>query len=145
MPPRRPRAIRRCGVEYRLPVRASRTPHTRSAPLPLVGRGWGWGSESVETTRATTTTPLPSPPPTQVGLARLAQDKTRPGQARGARGREPTEFVASADSTSPEFARAEAPRDQFPRAFAAGLLFALALCVRPNIAPAAGILLAGGG
>jgi hypothetical protein len=33
----------------------------------------------------------------------------------------------------------------FPRAFAAGLLFALALCVRPNIAPAAGILLAGGG
>jgi hypothetical protein len=35
--------------------------------------------------------------------------------------------------------------DRFPRAFAAGLLFALALAVRPNIAPAAGILLAGGG
>src|SRR5262249_7283335 len=33
----------------------------------------------------------------------------------------------------------------FPRAFAAGLLFALALAVRPNIAPAAGILLAAGG
>jgi hypothetical protein len=36
--------------------------------------------------RAITTTPLPSPPPTQVGLARLAQDKPRPGQARGAWG-----------------------------------------------------------
>jgi hypothetical protein len=35
--------------------------------------------------------------------------------------------------------------DGFGRAFAAGLLFALALAVRPNIAPAAGILLAGGG
>ena len=33
----------------------------------------------------------------------------------------------------------------FARAFAAGLLFALALFVRPNIAPAAGILLAGAG
>src|SRR5260221_7806830 len=100
MPPGRQRAIRRCGVEYRLPVRASRTPHTRSAPLPLVGRGWGWGSESVDTTRATTMTPLPSPPPTQVGLARLAQDKTRPGQARGAWGREQTESAARTDSNS---------------------------------------------
>jgi hypothetical protein len=33
----------------------------------------------------------------------------------------------------------------FARAFGAGLLFALALFVRPNIAPAAGILLAGAG
>src|SRR5262249_47967506 len=40
------------------------------------------------------TTPLPNPPPTQVGPARLAHDKTRPGQARGARGREQTEFAA---------------------------------------------------
>jgi hypothetical protein len=39
----------------------------------------------------------------------------------------------------------EGGTDGFPRAFAAGLLFALALCVRPNIAPAAGILLTGGG
>jgi len=39
----------------------------------------------------------------------------------------------------------EAPRDRFARAFGAGLLFALALFVRPNIAPAAGILLAGAG
>jgi len=37
----------------------------------------------------------------------------------------------------------ERPRDHFGRAFAAGLLFALALAVRPNIAPAAGVLLAG--
>jgi hypothetical protein len=35
------------------------------------------------------------------------------------------------------------PRDGFAAAFGAGLLFALALFVRPNIAPAAGILLAG--
>lgn len=40
---------------------------------------------------------------------------------------------------------AEGPRDRFARAFGAGLLFALALFVRPNIAPAAGILLAGAG
>jgi hypothetical protein len=39
----------------------------------------------------------------------------------------------------------EGLRDRFGRAFGAGLLFALALFVRPNIAPAAGILLAGGG
>src|SRR5260370_19289284 len=44
--------------------------------------------------RAITTPPLPSPPPTHVGLARLAQEKTRPGQARGAWGREQTESVA---------------------------------------------------
>jgi hypothetical protein len=37
------------------------------------------------------------------------------------------------------------PRHGFVAAFGAGLLFALALFVRPNIAPAAGILLAGAG
>ncbi len=37
------------------------------------------------------------------------------------------------------------PCDRFGVAVGAGLLFALALFVRPNIAPAAGILLAGGG
>ncbi len=37
------------------------------------------------------------------------------------------------------------PRDRLGLAFAAGLLFALALFVRPNIAPAAGVLLAGAG
>jgi len=39
----------------------------------------------------------------------------------------------------------EGPRDRFARAFGAGFLFALALFVRPNIAPAAGLLLAGAG
>ncbi|TMJ42536.1 MAG: hypothetical protein E6G86_09405 [Alphaproteobacteria bacterium] len=39
----------------------------------------------------------------------------------------------------------EDPRERFARAFGAGLLFALALAVRPNIAPAAGVLLAGAG
>jgi hypothetical protein len=37
------------------------------------------------------------------------------------------------------------PRNGFGAAFAAGLLFALALFVRPNLAPAAGVLLAGAG
>src|SRR3977135_4647330 len=36
----------------------------------------------------TTTTPIPKPPRTEVGLARLAQDQRRPGQARGAWGKE---------------------------------------------------------
>src|SRR5258708_3725082 len=44
--------------------------------------------------RAITTTPLPSPPPTHIGLARLAQEKTRPGQARGAGEGEQPESVA---------------------------------------------------
>jgi hypothetical protein len=39
----------------------------------------------------------------------------------------------------------EPERDSFARAFGAALLFALALTVRPNIAPAAGTLLAGAG
>jgi len=39
----------------------------------------------------------------------------------------------------------EGPRATFAAAWGAGLLFALALFVRPNIAPAAGILLAGSG
>jgi hypothetical protein len=134
-------------------------PRTRSAPSPhsvLPSPLWGgspaeaqrrragWGSESEDAPRATTTTPLPTPPPAQVGLARLAQDKTRPGQARGAWGREPTEFAARAHSTSHKEDVAN-PCDRFARAFGAGLLFALALTVRPNIAPAAGILLAGAG
>src|SRR5258708_38116005 len=37
------------------------------------------------------------------------------------------------------------PRIGFAAAFGAGLLFALALFVRPNLAPAAGVLLAGAG
>src|SRR5262249_46282777 len=45
--------------------------------------------------------------------------------------------LSPADSTSDERAPDEGPRDRFDRAFGAGLLFALALFVRPNIAPAA--------
>jgi len=71
------------------------------------------------------TTPLPTPPP------------------QG--GREQTEFAPRTHSTSHEFDLGDGPRDRFGRAFGAGLLFALALFVRPNIAPVAGILLAGGG
>src|SRR5262249_60860068 len=56
-------------------------------------------------------------------------------------GREQPELAARAGSSSDEYA----PDDRFDRAFGAGLLFALALFVRPNIAPAAGILLAGAG
>src|SRR5206468_12553679 len=39
-------------------VRFSTAPHTRCAPLPLVGRGWGWGSELVDAAR-----PITRPPP----------------------------------------------------------------------------------
>jgi hypothetical protein len=53
-------------------------------------------------------------------------------------------LAARADSPSHERAPSEEP-NRFARAFGAGLLFALALFVRPNIAPAAGILLAGAG
>jgi hypothetical protein len=130
-------------------------PRTWSAPLPTqtparrglgseefagsgqaqsrLGRGWGWGSRSeilLTPPAKHRTTPLPTPPP------------------QG--GREQTEVVARADATSRESAPLPQQErhdedDRFPRALAAGLLFALALAVRPNIAPAAGILLAGGG
>jgi hypothetical protein len=73
----------------------------------------------VDASRATTTTPTPNPSPQGGG--------------------EQTEYAARADTATDE----TAPSDRFARAFAAGLLFALALTVRPNIAPAAGILLAG--
>jgi hypothetical protein len=81
------------------------------------------------------------------------------------RGREQTESAARASSwpgssrpstSSPQQVRQdvdarhkaghdEPERDSFARAFGAALLFALALTVRPNIAPAAGTLLAGAG
>jgi hypothetical protein len=107
-------------------------PRTRSAPLPLVGRGWGWGSESVDPPRAITTTPTP---PTFAALRRAtlpARGRVGPSASRD-------------DSAAHVSALDNAPRDRFTRAFGAGLLFALALTVRPNIAPAAGILLAGAG
>src|SRR5262245_7318534 len=121
-------------------------PRTRPAPLPLVGRSWGWGSTSEETVVRHRTTPLPSPPP-QPAAGLPASGKSLSDQTPASRGlvggREQTEFAARADSATHEFALDESGR--FARAFGAGLLFALALFVRPNIAPAAGILLAGAG
>jgi hypothetical protein len=69
------------------------------------------------------------------------------GRGRGEGGRSlsidfnPSPYGRGSRPSSP----CENPHDRFARAFGAGLLFALALTVRPNIAPAAGILLAGAG
>src|SRR4051794_11543001 len=71
------------------------------------GVGGGGGNWRMQLC-AITTTPLPSPPPTQVGPARLAQDKPRPGQARGAWGREQTAVAARTDSISTASALAQA-------------------------------------
>jgi hypothetical protein len=122
-------------------------PRTRSAPSPTqtpawrglgtfrsagsgqarsrLGEGWGGGWCGDARLFPQTSTPTPNPSPQGGG--------------------EPTEFAARADPAPHECAPNEGPRDRFDRAFGAGLLFALALCVRPNIAPAAGILLAGAG
>jgi hypothetical protein len=100
-------------------------PRARSAPSPLVGEGWGGGWRSDARLFPRTSTPTPNPSPQGGG--------------------EPTEFAAGAHSPSHERALDEGPREGFGRAFGAGLLFALALFMRPNIAPAAGILLAGAG
>jgi hypothetical protein len=80
-----------------------------------LGEGWGGGWRGDARLLPQTSTPTPNPSPQGGG--------------------EPIEFAA----------RAHPPSDRFARAFGAGLLFALALSVRPNIAPAAGILLAGAG
>jgi hypothetical protein len=95
---------------------------TRSAPSPLVGEGWG-GGQSEFVAPANSSWPGLSRPSTS-----LPQQEKEDVDARHEAGHD-----GSASSAG------------FPRAFAAGLLFALALCVRPNIVPAAGILLAGGG
>src|SRR5262249_58226241 len=97
---------------------------TRSTPSPLVGEGWGGGWRGDARPFPQTSTPAPNPSPQGGG--------------------EPTEFAARAHSPSHERAPGEGD-DRFARAFGAGLLFALALFVPPNIAPAAGILLAGAG
>src|SRR5262249_42164581 len=61
------------------------------------------------------------------------------------RGREQTELAARVDASTHECDLDSSSRNRFACAFAAGLLFAVALFVRPNIAPAAGILLLGAG
>jgi hypothetical protein len=113
---------------------------TRSAPLPLAGRGWGWGSESEGMPAHQRATPTPP------AFAALRQ-ATLPARGRvgPSAGREQIESAASTHSDSHAYDLDSATRDRFARAFGAGLLFALALFVRPNIAPAAGILLTGAG
>jgi hypothetical protein len=130
--------------------------HTRSAPSPLVGEGWGGGWRGDARTSIRTTTPTPNPSPQGGGkntefAARansswlgIARRKTR---VNALMSRPSTSSLRAAERKDVD-ARAKRGHDEessFPRAFAAGLLFALALAVRPNIAPAAGILLAGGG
>jgi hypothetical protein len=56
-------------------------------PSPLVGRAGEGGRCCCARRVRQLLPPPPTPPQTQVGLARLAQDNVRPGQARGAWGR----------------------------------------------------------
>jgi hypothetical protein len=116
-------------------TRCAPSPHS-VVPSPLWGgspaeaqrRRAGWGSRGDARSLPLTRTPTPNPSPQGGG--------------------EPTEHAAQLTAKQRDYAsstKAEALRDGFVRAFGAGLLFALALIVRPNIAPAAGILLAGAG
>jgi len=59
---------------------------------------------------AITTTPLPSLPQRESGLPDLRKRKSRPGQARGAWGREQTAVAARADSISTASALVRAHR-----------------------------------
>jgi hypothetical protein len=115
---------------------AGRLRHARCAPLPNQPRlpglvrfilpeagkpaaGWGGvgggGSNWRMQLCAITTTPFPSPPPTQVGPARLAQDKAATRASPGRVGREQTAVAARTDSIS----TASALVGQFPNTSAA--------------------------
>jgi hypothetical protein len=107
-------------------------PRTRSAPSrhsvlpsPLWGGiggkpEFGWGGEQTEYAARASSWP----------------GSSRPSTSSPQQERQDVDARHKAGHDEPE-------HDPFARAFAAGLLFALALTVRPNIAPAAGILLAG--
>jgi hypothetical protein len=69
-------------------------------------------------------------------LARVRKEPSRPSTSLPQQSKEDVDARHKAGHDEP---------DRFACAFAAGLLFALALFVRPNIAPAAGILLLGAG
>src|SRR5207253_4527034 len=77
---------RRSDQNLFLSLNQSRAAYSVCSPPPC-GEGLGVGSRDSLAGDAIVifTAPPPSPPlpPTQVGLARLAQDKTRPGRARG--------------------------------------------------------------
>jgi hypothetical protein len=82
------------------------------------------------------------------GLVLLVGTRPEPGSSArraGERSERPARQLLKvrAPDTRPE--PGSSARDRFGTALAAGLLFALALFMRPNIAPAAGILLAGAG
>src|SRR5262249_47392459 len=104
------------------------------------GRGEGVPSPSIDLNPS----PHPSLSRSRIYPTSAASKMPNSGKPEfGGRGSRPSS--PPANSTSGECAPDEGPRDRFTRAFGAGLLFALALFVRPNIAPAAGILLAGAG
>jgi hypothetical protein len=65
----------------------------------LVGRGWGWGWQLADTAREQQRPPSPALPQRKSGCPTCA-NKSRPGQARGARGREQT-AVAAPTALSP--------------------------------------------
>src|SRR5262245_28672703 len=103
------------------------------------GRGEGVPSPSIDLNPS----PHPSLSRSRIYPTSAASKMPNSGKPEfGGRGSRPN--LPPADSTSHERASGEG-RDRFGRAFGAGILFALALFVRPNIAPAAGILLAGAG
>jgi hypothetical protein len=86
------------------PASAKRTLVQPNSGVPEFGRfidwpksetsDFGWRVREGACIKIRANHPLPTPPPTQVGPARLAHIETRPGQARGAWGREQTEFAA---------------------------------------------------
>ena len=71
------------------------TPHPGASLRDLLPE-----DESSYEARPPTLTPTPNPSPTQVGPARLAQDKTEPGQARVPWGEERTESAARSNGKS---------------------------------------------
>src|SRR5262249_42878527 len=112
----RPRRLHRLSRRLRAAARAAYS----VCSLPpcgggVGGGGWGGGWRGDARPFPQTSTPTPNPSPQGGG--------------------ESTEVAAREHSASHERAAGEGP-DRFGRAFGAGLLFALALFVRPNIAPA---------
>src|SRR5262245_12727393 len=116
-------------------------PRMRSAPLVL-----GAGSESLGTDRATASPPSLAREGQGGGMQKERAFALTPSPPLPRkRGREQTELAARVDASTHECDLDSSSRNRFACAFAAGLLFAVALFVRPNIAPAAGILLLGAG
>ncbi len=78
--------------------------HTRSGPLPLVGRGWGGGRAMWHQRCITEGPPSPALPQPAAGLPASGKFKVpKPRQAGVWVGREQTEFAARADPYFTEF------------------------------------------